>query len=105
MWISPTLTVQWPEYFRPDAEDDAKIVDTTVKAHDAGLITKRAAVQKIQRTFGIENVDQFLAALDEEAKEKAKNAPPPPIGNAPNASGAPTNEPNANPANEEESTP
>jgi len=87
MWLSPAITLRWPDYFKPDSDDDAKIVKTAIDAHEAKLITKRAAVQKIQRTFGIENVDQFLLALDEEAAERKTNAPaftaPTPQDNAP----------------------
>ena len=69
MWRPPSLTVHWPEYFRPEPTDDAQLVTMTVAAHEAGLITRRAAVQRLARTFDIENVDQFLDVLDEEREE------------------------------------
>ncbi len=73
-WYPPNISLKWPEYFRPDATDDVQIVGMTVAAKTAGLVTKRAAVQKLQRTFGIENVDQFMEALEEEAAENMKKA-------------------------------
>lgn len=71
-WCPPNITLKWGAYFSPDAEDDAKIVDTAIKAHDAGLVTLRTAVERIQRTFSIENVDQFVDALEKERAEKQK---------------------------------
>lgn len=70
-WAPPNITLRWGDYFKPDAEDDDKTIKSTLAAHDGGLITKRSAVQKIQRTFSIENVDQYLLTLAEEAQEKA----------------------------------
>ena len=86
MWSPPVITLKWGAYFAPDSDDDAKLVDTTIKAHDAGLVTIRAAVERIKRTFAIENVDQFVEALEEEAQAKQEKlaadmhamTPPPP---------------------------
>lgn len=70
MWSPPLISLKWGEYFAPDADDDAKEVTTALSAHDGGIITLRCAVEKVQRAFKIENVDQFIAALEEEAAEK-----------------------------------
>lgn len=74
MWYCPTITLRWGEYMKPDADDDGKLVTMTVAAKAAGLVTKRAAVEKLRRTFGIDNVDAFLESLDEEAAENQKKA-------------------------------
>jgi hypothetical protein len=71
-WQPPNLTLRWGEYFKPGSEDEKKIVEVAQGAHDAGLITLRSAVQKVARTFGIENVDAYLEGLEEEAEEKMK---------------------------------
>lgn len=70
MWCPPTISLKWGSYFAPDTDDDTKIVDAAIKAHDAGLVTLRSAVQKVQRPFNIENVDQFLVSLEEERQAK-----------------------------------
>lgn len=68
-WQAPRLTLHWPPFFRATAEDEGKLVDTTYKARDAGLITRRTAVEKIQSIYGIENVDLYLEDLEKEAAE------------------------------------
>ena len=76
-WQLPTLTLRWGAYFKPDAADDLAIVQLTAQAKDAGLITKRMALEKLQPTFGIENIDQALEALEEEgalAKQEAADS-------------------------------
>lgn len=70
-WSPPTLTLNWGTYFKPDAEDEAKTVDTVIKAKDASIITKRTAVEKVRRIFGIDAVAEYVEALDEEAAKKA----------------------------------
>ena len=69
-WQIPTLTLRWGAYFKPDAADDLAIVQLTAQAKDAGLITKRMALEKLQPTFGIENIDEALDALEEEAAQR-----------------------------------
>lgn len=69
-WQPPNLTLRWGEYFKPGADDEKKIVEVAQGAHDAGLITLRSSVQKVARTFGIENVDAYLEGLEEESAEK-----------------------------------
>lgn len=71
MWCPPLISLKWGEYFAPDADDDAKEVAAAIDAHGEGLITRRCAVEKIQRVFKIENVDQFIDALEEEDADKA----------------------------------
>jgi hypothetical protein len=73
-WQAPRLKLHWPPFFRATAEDEGKLVDTTSKAKDAGLITKRTAVEKIQSIYSIENVDLYLEALKKEAEEARAEA-------------------------------
>lgn len=72
-WRPPKITLKWGDYFTPDADDDTKRVDATIKAHDAGLITLRTAVSRIKRTFDIENVDQFIDVLQAEKAQSVKD--------------------------------
>lgn len=74
MWQAPSLSLKWGEYFRPDADDMSKLVALTIQAEQAGVITLRSAVQKLQRTFAIENVDQYVDALESEREKKRAEA-------------------------------
>lgn len=69
-WTPPSFTLQWGTYFKPDAEDEAKTVDTVIKAKDANVITQRTAVEKLRRVFGIESVADYLDQLEEEREER-----------------------------------
>lgn len=71
-WEGPTLTLRWPPYFKPDATEDRQLVDTATAALKAGMITMRVAVEKVARTFGIEQIDAHLRALEEEREANAK---------------------------------
>lgn len=71
-WVAPRISLKWPPYFRPSADDTQKDVDTTTKAYDAGFITKRTAVEKLARPFGIENVSMYLDQLEAEQQERDK---------------------------------
>ena len=68
-WNSPPLSLRWGAWFQPVPEDDERIVNTTCKAIDAGLITKRTAVEKLSRSFGIEDASSYLEALVEETEK------------------------------------
>ncbi len=69
-WCPPPIALKWGAYFQPDADDDAKATDTAIKAHDGGIVTLRSAVERVKRTFNIENVDQYLVTLEEERAAK-----------------------------------
>jgi len=62
--------LKWGPYFTPDPEDEAKTVDTAVKAKEAGLITTRMGVEKCSRIFGVENVDAVLGDIESEKAEQ-----------------------------------
>lgn len=66
------LTLKWPRgYVQPDPADEQLVVTMAAAAKEAGLATRRMALEKVARIFGVENVDQAEAALEEES-QKAK---------------------------------
>ena len=67
----PPLTLKWGAWFAPTPEDDEKLINATKTAYDAKFITLRTAVEKIARTFGIENVAAYLETLEAESAERA----------------------------------
>ncbi len=76
-WLDPSLSLRWGPYTKLDGDEQAKIVDATLKAKQGGIITTRMAVEKVGGIFGIENVDAALNALEQEqqatdAREIAK---------------------------------
>lgn len=75
-WQIPTLQTKWGPYFKPDVDEQQKLVKMVVEALDAGIpvITLRIAVQKLAPIFGIENVSAVLKELEEAAKKRRAEA-------------------------------
>ncbi len=75
-WQIPTLQVVWGSYFRPDVEDETKVVDMVNKALTAAepTITLTTAVQKLKPIFGIENVAAHVVELEKERARRTKEA-------------------------------
>jgi hypothetical protein len=74
-WADPPLSLRWGTWFQPVPEDDKFLIETVTAAFTGGFITKRTAVEKLSRTFSIENVDAYLESLEEETEEReAKEA-------------------------------
>lgn len=73
-WTNPTLDLAWGVYFEPDAADEQAIVTMVTGAQQAGLITKRTAVQSLSEIFDIGSVDEYLESLEEEAEENQKKS-------------------------------
>jgi hypothetical protein len=73
-WLKPSLSLRWGSYTKLDGDEQKQIVDATIQAHAAGLITLRMAVEKLAPVYGIENVDAVLEALKKEKKEKQQDA-------------------------------
>lgn len=74
-WADPPLSLRWGTWFQPVPEDDKLLIESVTAAYQGGFITRRTAVEKLSRTFGIENVDAYLDSLEEEAEEReAKEA-------------------------------
>lgn len=67
-WVDPMLFLKWGPYFKPNAEDQSKILDATIKARSETLITLQTAVEQIAPIFGIENVDEYVDNLEEQAE-------------------------------------
>jgi len=83
-WRTLPLTLRWGSYFAPGVDVEQKLVDMVAQARESGLITRRTAVQRLARQFSIDNVDQYLDALESEhgdAHPTLETAPPkaPPI--------------------------
>lgn len=68
-WYAPTMVLKWGDYFKPDAADEQAIVTMAISAKDGGLITRETAVERVRRIFGIQNVDEYVETLEEEAEE------------------------------------
>jgi hypothetical protein len=73
-WTGPSLTLRWGEYSKPDPADEAVVVTATVAAKTAGLITQRMALEKLQRIYGIEDVNAAIVTLEEEATKRRDDA-------------------------------
>ncbi len=80
-WQVPSLQVIWGDYFKPDPEDQQKIVSMVISALGSPIpiLTQTLALQKIAPIFGIENIAAVQEQLEEEqqarddrALEKAK---------------------------------
>lgn len=71
-WRPPRLTLRWGQYLKADAADSQATVATTIAALEAGLITKKRAVEKLKTIFGVESIDAEMAALAEERSEHAR---------------------------------
>jgi hypothetical protein len=75
-WQIPTLQVRWGEYFRPDIEDQTKVVEMVHKALEASepTLTLMTAVQKLQPIFGFENAAAYVKELEAERTRRTKEA-------------------------------
>jgi hypothetical protein len=61
------VTVAWPEVVELTASEMAQVVKVARDALNAGIVTKRTAVQLIAPLVGIDDVDSYLETLEEEA--------------------------------------
>lgn len=64
-WEAPQLSLVWPDYFSVSEAEVAAVIESTIKAKDAGLITLKTAIGRIKQFFGICNVDQYEDALEQ----------------------------------------
>ena len=71
-WSDPPLNLKWGAWFMPTAADDKDLVESTSVAYEAKFITLRTAVEKLARTFGIDDVEAYLEALHEETEERGE---------------------------------
>jgi len=69
-WQPPSLSVTWPSYFRPTPEDQKALGDTVRDDLDANLITLKTAVEKRADFYGIEDVEAYVAELEQAKADK-----------------------------------
>lgn len=69
-WQTPTLSLVWPSYFMPSAEDNGKIVETACKAYDGKIATRRKQVEMCKRVLAVDNVDAYIEELEAENAER-----------------------------------
>lgn len=72
-WTAPVLVLKWPDYFKPDPEEEMQSVEATTKAMAAGACGRRQAVEKLRRVFPVESVDQALDNIDGDPGRIADN--------------------------------
>lgn len=72
-WLAPSLQVKWGPYARPAEDDQQKVAATIVQLKTAGLLTQRAAIQKLTAAgiIGVESIDEYIKSLEDE-KAKAQ---------------------------------
>jgi len=73
-WNDPMIFPKWGPYFKPNAEDQAKVIDATIKAKTEGLITLETAVERISSIFSIENVHEYVESLVAEIEDAQAKA-------------------------------
>jgi hypothetical protein len=75
-WLVPSLQVIWGEYFKPDPEDQQKIVAmvTSALSSPIPILTLGLALQKIAPIFGIENIASIQEQLEEEQAARDEKA-------------------------------
>lgn len=73
-WRGPRLTLNWPDYFRPNAQDaQATFTAIATGVKDCQIVTRRKAVEMAQRIMKVDNVDAYMDTLEEEkAEEQAR---------------------------------
>lgn len=74
MWLDPNFSLRWGPYFDTGADDESKLTTAVIKAKSAGIILKRTAVERLAPFFGIENIDQYMEALEEAEEESETKA-------------------------------
>ena len=75
-WSVPSLQVIWGDYFKPDPEDQQKIIAMVVSALSSPIpvLTLGLALQKIAPIFGIENIAAIQEQLEAEQAERDAHA-------------------------------
>ncbi len=65
-WEPPHVKVEWGSYFKPDPEEQAKIVKMCSEALSGNMVPLRTVVAKLAPIFGFDNVDAVVDAIEEE---------------------------------------
>jgi len=72
---SELVTLRWPEYFAPTAQDVKDAVATAQTASGGKpVIAHKTAVDYTSRLFGVADVDEEIAQIANEADEEAERA-------------------------------
>jgi hypothetical protein len=71
MWMPPTITPIWGDYFTPSAAEVTADVTSAQLAKDSGLITAKTGTQFVAPHFGVEDVAAEVEAVASAAEEKA----------------------------------
>jgi len=71
-WQAPTLQIIWGDYFKPDPDEQLKLVTmvTTALSSPVPVITTKLALRKLQDIFNIENIAAIEEELDQEVAER-----------------------------------
>lgn len=65
-WTPPHIKLEFGSYFRPDPEEQAKIVKMCADALAANVAPLRAVVAKLAPVFGFDNVDEIVEQIEEQ---------------------------------------
>lgn len=71
MWLPPPMHPVWGAYFSASGDEVGKDVDAAEKAKDAKLISDKTAVTYVANHFGVEDVEEELEAIEEDAETAA----------------------------------
>lgn len=69
-----SIRLAWGDYDDPDPDEQQKVVASTCQAYQAGLVTDRMAMARLQSVFDIDNVDEAVKALQDEKAERQQRA-------------------------------
>lgn len=69
-WTNPPIELVWGEYFQPSGEEEELLIRSATQAIEGGILTRRAAVEKLHAVLGIRDVESYMANLDKEVEEK-----------------------------------
>lgn len=70
MWKPLSLSVVWPQFIGMNTQDEHQLITGVVTATQAGVITRRMALEKLRQVFPFENIDAVIEDLDGESKHK-----------------------------------
>lgn len=74
VWIPPTITPLWGEYFAPSAEEVKTNVDTATAAADGGLVSKSTAARFVANHFAVADIEAEQEQVDEEKAKAVEDA-------------------------------
>jgi len=74
MWIAPTITPSWGDYFSPSPEDTKAAVEATVAAKDGHLITPQTATKYVAPYFGVDDAEAEAEEAEAESLTAAEDA-------------------------------